>query len=72
MYVSYKAEPVAKVIVNDESVGKEIPVTNDYLDGQTLIEVRLPIPADLEPQEIMHIADDGTRERYLNGSGFTV
>ncbi|MFR3922217.1 MAG: hypothetical protein ACLTYN_09880 [Dysosmobacter welbionis] len=35
MYVSYKAEPVAKVIVNDESVGKEIPVTNDYLDGQT-------------------------------------
>lgn len=72
MYVSYKAEPVAKVIVNDESVGKEIPVTNDYLDGQTLIEVRLPIPADLKPQEIMHIADDGTRERYLNGSGFTV
>ena len=72
MYVSYKAEPVAKVIVNDESVGKEIPVTNDYLDGQTLIEVRLPIPVDLEPQEIMHIADDGTRERYLNGSGFTV
>nr|WP_326170296.1 S-layer homology domain-containing protein [uncultured Oscillibacter sp.] len=72
MYVSYKAEPVAKVIVNDESVGKEIPVTNDYLDGQTLIEVRLPIPEDLEPQEIMHIADDGTRERYLNGSGFTV
>lgn len=72
MYVAYKAEPVAKVIVNDESVGKEIPVTNDYLDGQTLIEVRLPIPEGLEPQEIMHIADDGTRERYLNGSGFTV
>lgn len=72
MYVSYKAEPVAKVIVNDESVGKEIPVTNDYLDGQTLIEVRLPIPEGLKPQEIMHIADDGTRERYLNGSGFTV
>ena len=39
---------------------------------RSLIEVRLPIPADLEPQEIMHIADDGTRERYLNGSGFTV
>lgn len=72
MYVSYKAEPVAKVIINDESVGKEIPVTNDYLDGQTLIEVRLPIPEGLKPQEIMHIADDGTREQYLNGSGFTV
>ena len=44
-----------------------MPFPNDYLDGQTLIEVRLPIPADLEPQEIMHIADDGTRERYLKG-----
>ena len=72
MYVSYKAEPVAKVIVNGEDKAENIAVPNDYLDGQTLIEVRLPIPADLEPQEIMHIADDGTRERYLNGSGFTV
>ncbi len=71
-YVSYKAEPVAKVIVNGENKAENIAVPNDYLDGQTLIEVRLPIPADLEPQEIMHIADDGTRERYLNGSGFTV
>ena len=65
MYVSYKAEPVAKVIVNGEDKAENIAVPNDYLDGQTLIEVRLPIPADLEPQEIMHIADDGTRERYL-------
>lgn len=72
MYVSYKAEPVAKVIVNGEDKAENIAVPNDYLDGQTLIEVRLPIPTDLEPQEIMHIADDGTRERYLNGSGFTV
>lgn len=72
MYVSYKAEPVAKVIVNGEDKAENIAVPNDYLDGQTLIEVRLPIPADLKPQEIMHIADDGTRERYLNGSGFTV
>ena len=72
MYVSYKAEPVAKVIVNGKDETDKIAVSNDYLDGQTLIEVRLPIPADLEPQEIMHIADDGTRERYLNGSGFTV
>ncbi len=72
MYVSYKAEPVAKVIVNGEDKAENIAVPNDYLDGQTLIEVRLPIPVDLEPQEIMHIADDGTRERYLNGSGFTV
>lgn len=71
-YVSYKAEPVAKVIVNGENKAENIAVPNDYLDGQTLIEVRLPIPAGLEPQEIMHIADDGTRERYLNGSGFTV
>lgn len=72
MYVSYKAEPAAKVIVNGKDETDKIAVSNDYLDGQTLIEVRLPIPADLEPQEIMHIADDGTRERYLNGSGFTV
>ena len=71
-YVSYKAEPVAKVIVNGKNKAENIAVPNDYLDGQTLIEVRLPIPAGLEPQEIMHIADDGTRERYLNGSGFTV
>ena len=71
-YVSYKAEPVAKVIVNGKNKAENIAVPNDYLDGQTLIEVRLPIPAYLEPQEIMHIADDGTRERYLNGSGFTV
>lgn len=72
MYVSYKAEPVAKVIVNGEDKAENIAVPNDYLDGQTLIEVRLPIPEGLKPQEIMHIADDGTRERYLNGSGFTV
>lgn len=72
MYVSYKAEPVAKVIVNGKDKADKIAVPNDYLDGQTLIEVRLPIPAGLEPQEIMHIADDGTRERYLESSGFTV
>lgn len=72
MYVSYKAEPVAKVIVNGKDETDKIAVSNDYLDGQTLIEVRLPIPEGLKPQEIMHIADDGTRERYLKGSGFTV
>ena len=71
-YLSYQAAPVAKVTVNGEVAKENMEVPNTYLDSQASIEVRLPVPADMTLQEIMHISDDGTRERYLSGSGFTV
>ena len=72
VFISYEADPVAKVTVNGAVAKENIDVPNTYLDGHTLIEVRLPIPGDMVPQEVMHISDSGTRERYLNDSGFTV
>ena len=46
-------------------------VPNSYLSGQKFI-VRLPLPAGLtNPKEVMHIADNGIRERFT-GNELTI
>ncbi len=62
--VTYQVTPVATVKVKGEEGNKEVPVPNSYLNGQKFT-VRLPLPAGLEnPQEVMHIDDNGVRERF--------
>lgn len=73
--VTYRVTPVATVSVNGKQQGNEIPVPNSYLSGRKFT-VRLPLPIGLKnPAEVLHIADNGTRERFtgneLNiGSGW--
>ena len=64
--VTYEVNPVATVKVNNVQSGNDIPVSNSYLSGAPII-VRLPLPAGLTPAEVMHIADNGARERFLSG-----
>ena len=64
--VTYEVNPVAIVKVNNVQSGNDIPVSNSYLSGAP-ITVRLPLPAGLTPAEVMHIADNGARERFLRG-----
>lgn len=62
--VTYQVTPVATVKVKGEEGNKEVPVPNSYLNGQKFT-VRLPLPEGLkDPQEVLHIADNGTRERF--------
>lgn len=62
--VTYQVTPVATVKVKGEEGNKEVPVPNSYLNGRKFT-VRLPLPEGLEkPQEVMHIADNGVRERF--------
>ncbi len=69
--VTYQVTPVATVKVKGEEGNKEVPVPNSYLNGQKFT-VRLPLPAGLKnPQEVMHIADNGVRERFT-GNELTI
>lgn len=62
--VTYQVTPVATVKVNGEEQPGKVSVPNSYLNGQKFT-VRLPLPKGLkDPQEVMHIADNGTRERF--------
>lgn len=62
--VTYRVTPVATVSVNGKQQGDEIPVPNSYLSGRKFT-VRLPLPGGLKnPKEVMHIADNGVRERF--------
>ena len=65
--VTYQVTPVATVKVKGEEGNQEVSVPNvpnSYLNGRKFT-VRLPLPAGLEkPQEVMHIADNGVRERF--------
>ena len=62
--VTYQVTPVATVKVNGEEQPEKVSVPNSYLNGQKFT-VRLPLPKGLkDPQEVMHIADNGTRERF--------
>ena len=65
--VTYQVTPVATVKVNGAQQGEGIEVPNSYLNGQEFT-VRLPLPAGLNPREVMHIADNGSRERFTGGS----
>ena len=69
--VTYQVTPVATVTVNDEKQNGGIDVPNSYLNGQEFT-VRLPLPVGLEkPREVMHIADNGSRERFT-GDALTI
>lgn len=62
--VTYQVTPVATVKVDGIAQGGNVTVPNSYLSGQKFI-VRLPLPAGLtNPKEVMHIADNGIRERF--------
>lgn len=62
--VTYQVTPVATVKVNGEEQPRKVSVPNSYLNGRKFT-VRLPLPEGLEkPQEVMHIADNGVRERF--------
>lgn len=69
--VTYQVTPVATVKVKGEEGNKEVPVPNSYLNGRKFT-VRLPLPEGLkDPQEVMHIADNGVRERFT-GNELTI
>lgn len=62
--VTYQVTPVATVKVNGEEQPEKVSVPNSYLNGQKFT-VRLPLPEGLkEPREVMHIDDNGVRERF--------
>ena len=69
--VTYQVRPIATVKVDGETKSSNITVPNSYLNGQEFT-VRLPLPAGLEePREVMHIADNGSRERFT-GDALTI
>ena len=69
--VTYQVTPVATVKVDGIAQGGNVTVPNSYLSGQKFI-VRLPLPAGLtNPKEVMHIADNGIRERFT-GNELTI
>lgn len=69
--VTYQVTPVATVKVDGIAQGGNVTVRNSYLSGQKFI-VRLPLPAGLtNPKEVMHIADNGIRERFT-GNELTI
>lgn len=69
--VTYQVTPVATVKVKGEEGNKEVPVPNSYLNGRKFT-VRLPLPEGLnDPQEVMHIDDNGVRERFT-GNELTI
>ena len=62
--LTFEASPVATVKVNGATKGTTVPVTNDMLNGQP-ITVKLPLPANFEPEQIKHISSDGSVEYFL-------
>ena len=72
--VTYQVTPVATVKVKGEEGNQEVSVPNvpnSYLNGRKFT-VRLPLPEGLkEPQEVMHIDDNGVRERFT-GNELTI
>ena len=69
--VTYQVTPVATVKVNGEEQPGKVSVPNSYLNGRKFT-VRLPLPEGLnDPQEVMHIDDNGVRERFT-GNELTI
>ena len=66
--VSFEVKPVAVVLDVSTASGILVEISNDMLNGNP-ITVKLPIPDEMDPQEIVHISEDGTKEYYtLNGA----
>lgn len=67
--ISFEVAPTAKVTAGSET--KTVSVANSYLNGKN-ITVKLPIPVEFTPQEILHISKGKPVEQYLLNNGFTV
>ena len=61
--LTFSAAPVATITIDGKKVSKDVPVTNDMLNGKN-ITIKLPLPKDFTPAEIIHISNDGLRQRY--------
>lgn len=61
--LTFSAAPVATITVDGKEVSKDVPVTNDMLSGKE-ITIKLPLPKNFTPAEIIHISNDGLRQRY--------
>ena len=62
--LTFKAEPVATIKVNNVEKATNVKVPNSMLNGKA-ITVKLPLPANFEPEQIKHISSDGSVEYFL-------
>ena len=66
--LTFKAEPVATVTVTKANgtpeVKNGVKVPNSFLNGKA-ITVKLPLPANFNPEQIKHISSDGSVEYFL-------
>ena len=66
--ISFAVKPVATVVDISSASVKTVEISNEMLNGNP-ITVKLPIPNGMDPKEIVHIAEDGTKEYYtLDGA----
>ena len=71
--ITYRVTPTATVTVRgaDNTSVENLSMSNSYLSGRAFT-VRLPLPAGLgTPKEVMHIAENGSRERFT-GNELTI
>ena len=65
--LTFTATPVATITVTkagSSTITNDVPVSNAMLNGQP-ITVKLPLPADFNPEQIKHISSDGSVEYFL-------
>ena len=62
--MTFTAEPIAIVKVNNTQSGGEVKVNNSYLNGKP-ITVKLPLPTGFTPKQIKHISSDDSVEYFL-------
>ena len=62
--LTFKAEPVATIKVNNVEKATNVKVPNSMLNGKA-ITVKLPLPAGFNPEQIKHISSDGSVEYFL-------
>ena len=61
--LTFEAKPVATIKVDGAVKATDVPVPNSLLSGA--ITVKLPLPANFEPEQIKHISSDGSVEYFL-------
>ena len=61
--LTFEAKPVATIKVDGAVKATDVPVPNSLLSGA--ITVKLPLPADFNPEQIKHISSDGSVEYFL-------
>ncbi len=68
--LTYSAIPTATVKENGDVKQTGIEVPNNYLNNKPFA-IKLPLPDGFKPVEIIHIADDRSRERFLEDGTMT-